>query len=316
MLRPLISRSPLVTRLLAGSGLLLLLCLLFVRFVADVPGQLATAGNRSDKINLALRRTADRLLRAAGDSISRIPAVQQPGPNTFRIALGHAFDYDKLPGLLRESLNVHQIAGTYDVAVLDCETGSLQLGYSASDLFGKENQGVACGGRSMVAGCYMLQVTFVAGASAEKKTPVWPFLAIGGVLVGVLVMGLRRSGQVRSVDVLPVADIPQATVPTNRLQFGQSCFDVDNQTLTVGGDLHNLTYREAKLLRLLVNRPNQVLERDLILKLVWEDEGVTVGRSLDVFISRLRKLLTNDPTIKIAAVHGVGYRLEVHEIAN
>ena len=86
--------------------------------------------------------------------------------------------------------------------------------------------------------------------------------------------------------------------------------------LTSGPNQHKLTYREAKLLQLLANHPNQVLERDQILKLVWEDEGITVGRSVDVFISRLRKLLAEDPTLRITAVHGVGYRFEVKGVAS
>ncbi len=87
--------------------------------------------------------------------------------------------------------------------------------------------------------------------------------------------------------------------------------DIANQLLYVGNTKQNLTYREAKLLQLFIKHQNQILERDFILKSVWEDEGITVGRSIDVFVSRLRKLLQEDSSLKIAAVHGVGYRLEV-----
>ena len=87
--------------------------------------------------------------------------------------------------------------------------------------------------------------------------------------------------------------------------------DLENQMLYSANTQHNLTFREAKLLHLFIKHPNQVLERDFILKSVWEDEGVTVGRSIDVFVSRLRKLLQEDASLKIVAVHGVGYRLEV-----
>lgn len=305
MFRPLNTSSPIVVRLFIGSGFLLLVGLLFLQFTSNVPGEssAATERKRVEKVNLALRRTADRLLRVAGDSTSRIPAVQQLDSQTFRIALGHTFDYDQLPDLLQQSLQLHKIAGTYDVAVLDCTNGELQLGYSVSDLL--NDKSVTCGGRSMTVGCYMLQLRFDAPAPVKKDSPIWSFIAVGSLLVGVFALTWRRAAQVRSVADQPVARA------TNQLHFGQSCLDVDNQTLLAGADQHKLTYREAKLLRLLVNHPNQVLERDHILKLIWEDEGVTVGRSLDVFISRLRKLLNSDPTIKIAAVHGVGYRLDV-----
>ncbi|MEZ0541316.1 winged helix-turn-helix domain-containing protein [Fibrella arboris] len=304
------NQSPLVIRLVAGSGFLLLLGLLFLQFTSSVPADssLETSKRRSEKINLALRRTADLLLRASGDSSSRIPAVEQVNAQTFRLAVGRAFQYGRLPALLHESLQRHKVSGTYDVAVLDCKTQAVQLGYSVTDLLGS-NPVVACSGRATIDGCYTLQLTFDGPAPVEKPTPFWPFLAVGGLFAGVLFIAWRQATQVRSTATAPGAEAP--TVLPNQLRFGQSCLNLDSQTLTSGPEQHNLTYREAKLLRLLVNHPNQVLERDLILKQVWEDEGVTVGRSLDVFISRLRKLLSSDSTIKIAAVHGVGYRLDV-----
>ncbi len=56
---------------------------------------------------------------------------------------------------------------------------------------------------------------------------------------------------------------------------------------------------------------NQAMERDQLLKEVWEDDGVFVGRSLDVFISKLRKKLLHDAGIRIINIHGKGYKLEV-----
>ena len=85
-----------------------------------------------------------------------------------------------------------------------------------------------------------------------------------------------------------------------------------NLILVSGSTSFNLTYREAKLLSLFIGNKNQVLERDFILKSVWEDEGIIVGRSVDVFVSRLRKMLSTDSLVKISAVHGVGYRMEVN----
>jgi DNA-binding response OmpR family regulator len=72
-----------------------------------------------------------------------------------------------------------------------------------------------------------------------------------------------------------------------------------------------LTFREAKLLEYFASHPNEVLNREQIQDYVWKDEGVIVGRSLDVFISRLRKILKSDESISIKNIHGVGYKLEV-----
>jgi DNA-binding winged helix-turn-helix (wHTH) protein len=297
-----------VLRILTGGMALLLVSVLFVQFVGSSSGpneaQSDDSGKyRAGKINLALRRTAHHLLRLAGDSTSRIPAVEQTNAYTFQVSFSRAFNYDTLPALLQQSLRLHKVAGAYDVAVLDCARGELQLGYSLHDLL--TSGPVPCGGRSMAVGCYVLQLTFEPVAPAPQPSVRWPLVALVGLLSGVAFIMWRRSARTRGAVHQPGSSL------ANAIRFGQSWLDVSNQLLTSGSSQHNLTYRETKLLRLLVSHPNEVLERNQILKLVWEDEGVTVGRSVDVFVSRLRKLLQNDPTLRIAAVHGVGYRLEV-----
>ncbi len=104
--------------------------------------------------------------------------------------------------------------------------------------------------------------------------------------------------------------------PTNadqkhQFSMGKYRFDFHDQSLSTNGQSITLTNKEACLLRILAQHKNQVVERNLIMKAIWEDEGVFVARSMDVFISKLRKLLSQDPNIRIANVHGVGYRLEV-----
>ena len=95
------------------------------------------------------------------------------------------------------------------------------------------------------------------------------------------------------------------------LKFGNTTFDTVNQRLDCQGKQTELTYRETKLLKLFCSHQNKLLERDFITKVVWEDEGIIVGRSVDVFVSRLRKLLKDDPSVKIVNVHSVGYRFEI-----
>ena len=105
-------------------------------------------------------------------------------------------------------------------------------------------------------------------------------------------------------------DRPTSADQKNIFSVGNFHFDYNNQLLTIDGRSSKLTNKEAKLLRILIKYKNQVVERDLIMKTIWEDEGYFVARSMDVFISKLRKRLAENPKIKIANVHGVGYRLE------
>lgn len=85
--------------------------------------------------------------------------------------------------------------------------------------------------------------------------------------------------------------------------------DHTNLTLSVNGQRQVLTHREATVLAYLLARPNVLVRRDELLRAVWGDDDYFMGRSMDVFISRLRKRLTADPTVRIENVHGVGFIL-------
>lgn len=255
------------------------------------------------KANLALRRTAHYLLSEKGDSTSAIAPVQKIDADTWEITVDHAFNYDRLPVLLQQSLEVHGIRSDYDVAVLKCSDEVLQLGYNFLDF--KQNSIVPCGGRDIEENCYKLRVHFnrAKTTSAGNGWLIW-LVAIGGLLTGFFITARFRRK--------PAPDTFTETASAEpSMRVGQSTFDPDNQILISGKQRHKLTYREAKLLQLFAANPNRLLERDFILQSVWADEGILVGRSVDVFVSRLRKLLREDTTVRIVAVHGVGYRLEV-----
>lgn len=93
--------------------------------------------------------------------------------------------------------------------------------------------------------------------------------------------------------------------------IGEYTFDCKSLILVHPSGTKSLTHKEAEVLKLLCANKNRVLKREEILKLIWGDDDYFMGRSLDVFISRLRKSLKQDSTIQIANYHGVGFRLEV-----
>lgn len=86
-------------------------------------------------------------------------------------------------------------------------------------------------------------------------------------------------------------------------------FDYANLTLTVDERSQTLTHREADVLAYLLDRPNTLVRREEMLKAIWGDDDYFMGRSLDVFISRLRKRLADHPSVRIENVHGVGFIL-------
>ena len=95
------------------------------------------------------------------------------------------------------------------------------------------------------------------------------------------------------------------------ITLGSVLFDPKNRKLIINGKTIDLTGTETRLLRIFALSPNETIERSRLQKEIWEDEGVIVGRSLDMFISKLRKKLEVDPNIKIVVVRSKGYRLEV-----
>jgi DNA-binding response OmpR family regulator len=100
-------------------------------------------------------------------------------------------------------------------------------------------------------------------------------------------------------------------ITPNWLGIGRYQFDPPKQKLLLDGTEVLLSHREAELLRRLYEQRNRVLERNAVLLELWGDDSFFNGRSLDVFITRLRRHLRNDPQIQIVNIRGIGYKLIV-----
>tara|TARA_B100000282_G_C31275542_1_gene284182 strand:- start:51 stop:479 length:429 start_codon:yes stop_codon:yes gene_type:complete len=93
------------------------------------------------------------------------------------------------------------------------------------------------------------------------------------------------------------------------VQIGKFVFNPKMQLLKLGEDSVHLTTKEADLLKLLCKNQDEILERNHALKAVWGDDNYFNGRSMDVYIAKLRKYLKGDPSVKIINVHGRGFKL-------
>jgi len=98
----------------------------------------------------------------------------------------------------------------------------------------------------------------------------------------------------------------------NLYKVGHFSFYSDSLVLDANGERKTLTYKEAELLRYFCDNPNKVLSRSDILKQVWGSDDYYLGRSLDVFISRFRKIFAGEKDITIRNIHGVGYRFNIN----
>lgn len=259
----------------------------------------------SEKVNLALRQTAHQIYLIDGDSSSLIPPVTNIEPHNYNVTLDKKLNYDTLPYLLDIALKDYNLPSKYQVAVKSCENQEILLGYN---FVAFNNQQLPCTGRDHISECNIINLKFY---QESKPNHLYAYLSILTLLLGLTAHYFTR----KKISQFNVEFNPNES-PTNKiteevLKVGHTSFSPANLILSISRLDKELTYREGKLLELFFRNPNQVLKRETIHAKVWEDEGVIVGRSVDVFVSRLRKILAEDETIQIKNVHGVGYRLEV-----
>jgi len=118
---------------------------------------------------------------------------------------------------------------------------------------------------------------------------------------------LRVAAMLRRVNIQPEAK--DETI----FQIGDYAFDTINFNLKHPNFEKNLTKKEAQILKILCKFMNQVVAREIVLNGVWGQDDYFVGRSLDVFITKLRKYLKEDDRIQIANIHGIGFKLEIQD---
>lgn len=101
----------------------------------------------------------------------------------------------------------------------------------------------------------------------------------------------------------------QAEPLTQDYQLGKYIFNPNTRTLSYEEEVSKLTTKESDLLKMLIEKKNDVLERTLALKEIWGDDTYFNARSMDVYITKLRKLLSKEPSIEIINIHGKGFKL-------
>ena len=106
---------------------------------------------------------------------------------------------------------------------------------------------------------------------------------------------------------------PEFQEEVTNYSIGNYNYNIENQILTFNESEKTLTKKEAQILKILCKHKNQVISREVILKGVWGQDDYFVGRSLDVFITKLRKYFAQDQRIVISNLHGVGFKFEVPE---
>jgi DNA-binding winged helix-turn-helix (wHTH) protein len=262
-------------------------------------------------LEVALRKIGHQVLLISGDSTSIVMPIKVEG-NQYTIQLASEFGFSPEILVLTVSrvMKEANVQSPYILEVIECQ--SLEVVYSFEINNAAHRDIVTCTSREQPKACYTLLITFsetprvltssiISEQEAKTNLPMYVVLLTG--VLGLLVIGSGAYWLKKS----------RSTIHADVVKLGKFRFDTRNSVLIMAEQKTELTGKEAELLQLLHSYANSPVKREDMLHKVWGDEGNYIGRTLDVFISKLRTKLQADPAVKIVNIHGVGYKLVIDE---
>jgi DNA-binding winged helix-turn-helix (wHTH) protein len=257
-----------------------------------------------ERREVLLRRIGHELLLKSGDSTSRVLPIKKISGNEYHILFEHAltFQTESLVNITSRLLNKDPFATDYIVKVIHSDNSDVIYSFAGSK--NRKDDIIACIGRKQPKARYEVSVQFKSSGIATVKNGYLlgslPFLAFVGFI-------FLRSAKSLGSDKTKRPSVENQQ--NDLFHMGSVVFDAKSKKLIINEISTDLTGTENRVLRVFALSPNEVIERSRLQKEIWEDEGVIVGRSLDMFISKLRKKLECDSNIKIIVIRGIGYKL-------
>jgi hypothetical protein len=276
------------------AALLVVTCLLAL--------QGAAAPEDEKHMTVAMRMIGHQLLLRSGDNESRVLPIRRM-VNEYHIRFETALVIipDTLFAITERVAGQAELPEHYMLQVLSCDSGEVVYAFEVGNT--ESTTLVPCQGRMLPKACYTIVFSDLAETEtalvAQDESSTWLGYLFSGLalaLASIAIVWYRRRHK-------------KAAANPHIIAIGKYHFDKLNSELIIAEQRIELTGKEADLLLLLYDTANQTVEREVLLNKVWGDEGDYIGRTLDVFISKLRKKLEFDTTIKIVNVRGVGYKL-------
>jgi hypothetical protein len=262
--------------------------------------------NQKDEIpekhlEVVLRDIGHQLLLSAKDSSSRVLPVRQLNDNTYQIAFQNNIRLvsDTLINLVQRTLEKNALANNYIVSLKNCDPKETVFAFEINS---KAGDLIPCRGRKLEVGCYVIEIEFL------KKTR-FNYLLLSLLIIPLSAAGYYVKNKFRK-------DEGMVSIPDNNsyLPLGNFRFFADNNLLKIEDKSIPLSEKETEALKIFTENINQVVEREKLMKEIWEDKGmVVISRNVDVLVSKLRKKLTDDPSIKFINVPGRGYKFIIEE---
>ena len=311
-----------------------------------------TSSRKDEKLKekhilVAMRMIGHQILLDSGDSTSRVFPIEKEGESyKIHFASAFAFNPGDLAATIDRVVREMKVASAYIVEVKRCENDEVVYSYEKGDSINPE--AMPCGPRFQSKACYMIYFTILKKFNLNVGTlyhaaPIHPSLMDNNQSVSTTTTTTNSSTENNqestpvktkadySMIALQVGSIfavlglvvyfrrkkqdPVTPIQTDNPEtviFGNTRFDQKNMVLVFGNEKTELSSKESDLLSLLYANVNKTIEREQILKVVWGDEGDYIGRTLDVFVSKLRKKLESDERVKIVNIRGIGYKFIVN----
>jgi hypothetical protein len=247
-------------------------------------------------LEVLLRGIGHQLLLSAKDSSSRVLPVKKVNEDTYQISFQNnvGFTSDSLINIVEREFQTSALAINYIVNLRDCKQKETVLAFEVSN---KAGNLTPCRGRTLAVGCYIIEIDLL-------KTDTFNYSLLLLLIIPLGVVGFYAKDKFRKKE-------EKGSVPDNDeyIQLGDFRFYADNNVLKIENRSITLSEKETKALTIFAENINQIVEREKLLKEIWEDSGIVViSRNVDVLVSKLRKKLSDDNSIKFINVHGRGYK--------
>ncbi len=305
----------------------------------------AQSTKEEQHILVAMRMIGHQILLDSGDSTSRVFPIEKEGESyKIQFASAFAFNPGDLASAINRLVNQTKIASSYIVEVKRCENNEVVYSYEKGDSLNSDL--MPCGPRFQSKACYVVFFTIlkryslnVIGSLYHATPSESPLIKKTSTVSTVTTTKSSPENETKattaknhttySLIALPIGSLcafiglfvyfrKKRQTPANNpvdsalVWIGDTRFDQKNMVLLHGNEKTELSSKESDLLSLLHANVNKTIEREYILKIVWGDEGDYIGRTLDVFVSKLRKKLEADQRVKIVNIRGIGYKFIVN----
>lgn len=296
------------TRLMSKKKIYIYSALLILVFVAWMFSNSGAENESfSERAKISLREIGNQLLLTNQDSTSLILPVIELDNSKYELSFEKqlSFEPNSLVRIVDSTFAKTELPEYYRVEVIQCTDHQVAYSYQMS----KEDEStiIPCAGRYLPEACYTIEIKFTKRVASVFNRQKLSYLFVFICIAFLLQLLLRKKKQ---------SLLSETNDETAFTSIGCFRFYPEQNKLVKEAQEISLSKKECDLLEIFVANLNQIIKRDELTKKVWEDNGVFVGRSLDTYISKLRKKLKDDDAIKLTNVHGIGYKLEVNSENN